>query len=202
MSENSGTEDIEKLKELVKKAKEIAESVPEKYQQDAFNIILKKLMFSQSTNKAPQTSGNGLGSQGEDSNNSLQKLLDFCQISKEQLKNVISIKKDSVDLVYHIKEDNESFQQVVGSLVVLLSHEILFNKEWVKSTTIIDALKKIGVQDRSGHFSGNLKSRSDLFLKNGNAQEFALTTGNGRSMASKIIGKLSKSEQVTKDDIK
>ena len=72
----------------------------------------------------------------------------------------------------------------------------------VQSTTIIDALKKIGIQDKGGNFSTYLKNRNDLFLKHANLSEYRLTTSNGRSISTKIIIKLSKGEDITKEDLK
>lgn len=191
-------DDVEKLKKLVNMAFEVVKETPEKFQQDAFKLILTKLLEGKITSTTKPTEDPDEKGQLSDP---LETLANACKINKDELKNVISVNKNNIEVICQIS-GLESHRLLVGSLILLLSHEILFNAEWVKSSVILDPLKKIGIQDKGSNFSTYLKNRSDLFLKRSNLKEYRLTTNNGRAIATRIISKLSKGEQITKDDLK
>lgn len=191
-------DDVEKLKKLVNMAFEAVKETPEKFQQDAFKLILINLLEGKITSTTKPTQDTDEGDQLLDP---LEMLANACKITKDDLKNVISVKENNIEVVCQIN-GADSHRLIVGSLILLFSYEILFNSEWIKSTQIIDPLKKIGIQDKGGNFSTYLKNYSDLFLKRPSSQEYRLTTNLGRSIAARIISKLSKAEQITKNDFK
>lgn len=192
--------DVDKLKKLMEEVSEAVKEIPEKFQQDAFKIILTHLLKGKTTSTiSPQPLQEG--NENDQKLVRLDILANTCKINRDELKNVISISENNVEVVCQIK-GIESHRLVVGSLILLLSHEILFNSEWIKSSIIIDSLKKIGTQDKGGNFAKYLTNHSDLFLKHSNLMEYRLTTNNGRIIASRAISKLSKGELITKNDLK
>ena len=195
--------ELKKIKEIIKIADEAIKDAPEKFQLEAFKIILEKLLSNKfgSIRTDDYESPREHDDKGKNHSEPLHELVSLCEISKDDLKNVISINDNNIEVVCRI-DGTESHQQVVGSLIILLSREILFKEEWIKSTAILDSLKKIGIQDKGGNFSTHLKKHSDIFLKKGTLQEYRLTTNNGRAIARKVINNLSKGKQIVKDDLK
>jgi len=195
--------DIEKLKKLAKNAAEIADEISENYRLEAFKLLFSKFLNTYSSSQLgtiPVQQMKEVEQQIDDTD-PLQKLAKICNIPKDDLKNVISISGNEVELICRLS-GSEANQQIIGSLVLLLTREIIFDEEWVKSSTLLNSLKKIGIQDKGSNFSTRLKKHSDLILKKPSLQEYMLTTNNGRKIAANVIEKLSRSEEVSKEDLK
>ena len=193
---------VKELKELAKLAATISDSLPEQYREDAFEILFKKLLQGNFpvNAKQPESTANAVD-QESDSSDATTKLAKLCGITTADLQNVISASDDNLELVCTITGE-ESHKQIVGALVILLAYEILFSQKWIKSTTILEVLKKTGIRDKGRNFSTNMKKQNELILKKPSVQEYMLTTNNGRKIAAKIISKLAKSEKVEKTDLK
>lgn len=198
-------EESKKMKELIKRATEVAETAPEKFQSEAFKVVFEILMSK--SNYKPLDSGSSVGTSHHDlvSNGTnivrLSQLSSTCEISEQEIKNVIKIKDKSISLVYHLKEQKTSFRQIVGSLITLLSHNALFNEDHVSSQTLKTTLTISGIQDPGNNLSTNLKSRSDIFIFDPSSREYSLNTGLGMIMAKKIFNKLAKGLQVIEEDL-
>lgn len=128
--------------------------------------------------------------------NKKKKLAARCNISIEELEDIIKIKDDGIELLVSFS-GKESEQQVSGILIVLLSFEMILGNEWVPSVKLKEILRAANISDKSGNLAKILKSHSDLFRHTGSnvATKYTLTSNKGRSNAIELLEKLAKGEK-------
>lgn len=194
-------EQIKELEKLLIDITNICEKLPERYRDSSFELLSKNFIIG-STKSVTLTgmdvsSDSDLGDFDEDP---LTKLAKLCNISPIDLQNVISVDGDKLILVCSLS-GSDSVKQVIGTMVILLCYNILFSAQWVSSLTILEILKKLGIEDKGGNFSTNLKKKNSLILKKPSSNEYMLTTSNGNKVAKHLVNKLSKFEPITKKDL-
>jgi len=186
------------LKKIIDMSVDVIKDVPPELQDTALKLVLQKLLDSYNVSSSEQKSSSS--SSGISVSTPKGKLATLCDVSEEELDNVILEKDQNLEIVCGIT-GIESFKMIVGALIILGSREILFGKEWASSSEILSQLKKIGIEDKGGNFAAIIKSKSDLFLKRPSAKEYRLTTGDGRKVSYSIIRKLSKNMSISKNDL-
>ena len=135
-----------------------------------------------------------------DEKNSFSKLAKLCNISTNDLQNVISMDGDNLILVCSLNGSN-STKQIICTMIVLLSCNVLFSEKWIPSTKILRVIKKFGILDVGGNFAVNMKKKSNLILKQQGFPEYMLISPDGVEVAKNLLKKLSNSESVTKNDL-
>ena len=123
--------DKEELKKIIDLAVDVIKDVPSNLQNTALELVLQKLLISDvgdltevQNSLQPSPSGTSVTPK--------EKLADLCGIPKEELDNVILEKDGHLEILCSIS-GVESFKMIIGSLIILGSHEILFDKVCLKN---------------------------------------------------------------------
>jgi len=193
---------LDELKEKIKIAHEAVSDESEPYKIESFKIILKILIIDYLSEKQGVERRTGKVSTGtekistgaENISTNLAKLAANCELTVDELEEVITIEHNEVEIIVNIT-GNEAEQQVTAAKCVLITHETVFKQDWMKTSTIKESLRKSGIQDKSSHLSEYLQRQSTLFRMRGKGSgaEYKLTT-QGRTSAYQTIRKLAKGE--------
>lgn len=187
----------EELKEKIRLAKEAVEGEKDPYKTEAFKVILGKLIESSTTSDYKPKQDASTKKEIKEEENQEKKLEEFakkCSITLNELNDILSIKKDTVEIIVPVV-GSDAKKNLVGVQIILAAHELIFGDEWVPSSIITECLRSLGVKDLA-NLSATLKKYPDLFrLKGGRRyKEYKLTSGQGRISAFEIIRKLAKGE--------
>lgn len=190
------------VKEKVRIAKELVDGVDKQFREGAFVAVLikllndeKKIENAQKQTDVMEKENHGGIEESKDIQKMEEELAKKCEISLDELKNVLNINDKRIEIICRI-DGKESEKQVTVSLILFASYEIIFKQPWVKSLIIAETCHVIGIEDRGNNLAKNLKTHSDLFLKRPTANEYRLTTNVGRSVAYKTIRHLAKGEKI------
>ena len=190
------------VEEKVRIAKELVDGVEEQFRDWTFVAVLIKLLNDEKKIDGVQKQTDGMKKENhggieefKDIQKMEEELAKKCEISLDELRNVLNINDKKIEIVCRI-DGKESEKQVIVSLILFASYEIMFNQPWVKSLVIGETCHAIGIEDRGNNLAKNLKTHSDLFLKRPTANEYRLTTAVGRSVAYKTIRQLAKGEKI------
>ena len=191
---------VDELTEKIKIAHEAVKNESEPYKLESFKIILDMLMHENITHIEPISDNIFPKDVPTATNQQLnaERLAKNCNISMNELKNVISIEGDKIELLLRDKAfgDTEIKQRINASQVILIAYEIIFETEWIKSSTLLPCLKNAKIMDPHKNLSHQLPNQTDLFRKKPNANEYKLTSPQGQNSAYEIIGKLAKGEKI------
>lgn len=180
------------LKKCLHRASELADSVTNPdYKKDAFKVLLTKFIDglpSDDKHMAPR----GAKTIRDQELNELAKK---CDISRENLNDVILIKNDDQVEILRSVVGSSARKQFIISQIVLLVHHTVLNHEWVSATAIVNSLKSAGVHTIAT-LSKTLKKHPNLFISEGNkhSRQYKLTSGPGRSSAIQIIQSIARGD--------
>ena len=160
-------------------------------------INIENMLAGRSSDTGKPQKGKELGNK-IDLERGMSELATNCNITVEELKNVISIKDNKVELICPINIKNESKKQNTATRCILITNEIVFKNEWTKTPELKEALREIGIQDNGGNLATNLKRHTELFRIRGKniGTEYKLTSTEGRISSYEIIRKLAKNESL------
>ena len=189
------------LEEQINLAKELVADVDEPYKTIAFGVVLTNLLgLNIQGNKGvikklTVDKKDDIDFETEITTN-VEKLATDCKLSAKEIGDVITIRNGAVEIVAPIN-GTEPERQVIATQCVLIVHEIVFQEDWVKTNVIKEALRKSGIQDKSGHLSKYLKNKPVIFRMRGSGlgAEYKLTTP-GRIQAFQTIQNLVKGEKL------
>ena len=190
-------------------SKKLVEDQPEPFRIESFEIILNKLLDSDISTKKTSSNKNLKSSKiqnkeivdeliiVDDPDRAISSLANELGIKLDQLKDIISINGNKVELISSINDSSLKQKLIKASLCVLLLFEKLYNLEWVKASIITEKLREIGIHDSGNNLSTYLKDKSDLFRYRGSSanREYKLTTTNGRKKALEILKNLSSNKE-------
>ena len=192
----------DELKEKIAMAKKAVEGEKDPIiKADAFKIILSKLLDSDVY--IPNQKNSNLKSvvkENKNENNNFEEkkaeLAKKCNITVNDLNNVISLKNNIVEVVSPLR-GTDAQKHVVVAKCVLAAYEVIFGQEWVNSTILAECIRSVGVKDLK-NISQSLKKVGELIIGRGvgRYREYRLTSSNGRSSAFQTIANLSKGESV------
>lgn len=192
-------EEVEKLKEKIKIAHEAVQDEPDPYKLEAFKIVLGKLLKEHMVNSASKTfQQDTTPTETTPSGNLSVRKLDLatrCKITPDQLKNVLLITENKVEIVKPIESNSDSKKMIIAAQCIIITHEVVFEQEWIKASVMTDCFREIGIKDPGHNLAALMTKNSDLFLKRPNAQEYRLTTDKGRLSAFETIRKLAIGEE-------
>ena len=123
-------------------------------------------------------------------------LAEDCEITEDELKDVLSVKGDKIEIHASIT-GTDTKRQVIASQCILIAYSTIFDQEWTRASLLTDGLSEMGIQNL-GNLASNLKKQSKIFRKRGGGKgtEYKLTTSDGRKSARRIIHKLAKGESL------
>lgn len=196
--------DLEKLQKYIKIAKDAVKDESEPYKTEGYKIILEKLLNDSSEIKQlpddfkKNIQNKDLDQTISDRKKGIEELAKHCNISVNQLEDVITINnKNEIEIIAPI-QGNDSKKHIIVTLCILVATEFIKNEEWVESTKIAEALRSIGTKDIS-NLSLTLK-RYPLLTRTrgsrGQKKQYRLTTNDGRTKAFEIIEKIAKGEMI------
>ena len=190
---------LDELKEKIKIALESVKDLEDPYRIEAFKIVLENLLDNIESSSNPINNSSLIEkTELHDSGDNILTLANKCNISKDEVYNVITLKDSIIEFLAPI-EGTDAFQHVVGALCILLSYEIVLEISLLSSKKIFKSLRPAGIRDTGGNFATNLKKYPKLFVIDG--QRYRLTTNFGREKAQKTFYKLAKREKITKEDL-
>ena len=116
-----------------------------------------------------------------------------CNISAKEVDDVISIKKDYMQIIAPV-QGSEPEKQLKVSLCILITNEIILKEDWISSAFLVKSLDKSGVGDLP-NLGRTLKRNSKLIRSRGTRpyKEYKII-GSGRLMALDFVKKLAKGE--------
>jgi len=181
----------EKIKEKIKIAKEIVKDLEDEYKIEAFKIVLKKLLSLNHEQTKPQDILSDDQGQPDDASNPLLNLAKKCNISLQELKNVLDYENNEFILLKKIEGDSDAQKKVGGCQIIVTAWMKGKNIEWVKGSSLSELVEKNSLGDLSG-LAENL-TKSGFFRKKGQLRgtEYSLTT-HGWQEGLKLITKLAK----------
>jgi len=194
----------EEYKKHIEFAKKIVSDQPEPFKTESFKIILNKLLDSgistrKSSSSKKRTSQNSQNKEVakkltivENPEEIMSGLANELGVELDQLQDTISINDNKIEIISSLKETSSKQKMVNGSLCILLLFEKFYNTQWVKSDTISEQLREIGIHDPGGNLSTYLKNELELFRYRGSGgnREYKLTTTEGRKKALEVLKEL------------
>jgi len=191
----------EEYKKHIEFAKNLTKDLSEPFKTESFKIILAKLLdsdistkkSSSSKKRTPQKSQDkevvGKLTIVENSEEIMSGLANELGIELDQLQDTISINDNKIEIISSLKGTSSKQKMIKGSLCVLLLFEKFYNIQWVKSDTIGEQLREIGIHDPGGNLSTHLKNESELirYRGSGGSREYKLTTTEGRKKALEVL---------------
>ena len=191
----------EQLKEKIRLAKEAVINESEPFKTEAFKIILNKLLESNLTTKITTVvpeSLNTIKPQNEYSD-IYEKKKDLalkCDITIDELNDIILIKNDVVEIIKPIPGKTDSIKHIIISLCVLAVYDVVLGIEWVTSAKLTESMRSLGVRDLS-NLAPHLKRSSNYFRVQGSRghNEYKLTSAQGRQKAFQVIHQLAKNDE-------
>jgi len=198
MNEKEILENIEFAKNLVK-------DQLEPFKTESFKIILNKLLDSNTSLRKSTSSKQRTSQKTQDKDGSkeliiadniderVSELANELGVELSQLQDTISINDNKIEIISSLKDISSKQKMIKGALCILLLFEKFYDTQWVKSDTIGEQLREIGIHDSGGNLSTYLKNESELFRFRGSSvnREYKLTTTNGRKKALEVLKEMS-----------
>ena len=191
----------EEIKDKIEIAKEIVKDQTEPYKTEAFKIILSSLINGGSINSKTKDKTKDKSTKKSKSKQSMleQKnevfeLSKKCNISTDELSEVITIKNDYIHITKRQKI-KEVQKHLLFSACILASYKILYEMEWLPADLLKKCLDRSGVGDLD-HFSKALANSSFILLRGERRGKKYKITGKGLDYACDIIKKLSRDESI------
>ena len=187
--------EINEIKTKIKFAIDAVDGIDKDYKIEAFKIILSKELNVLSSSPVPKIEASGIPKPPSEAPK-LSELVAKLGISEEEIGNVVSIIDDKIEMHYTF-EGSDKQNMINFSMCYLIIKFYIFKNEWIKSTEIANAMKKIGIEDKSGNFTAYVKNETSIFVKRGKGKEleFKLVTPKGREIALSVLKNLIKPEK-------
>lgn len=175
--------DIKKLKDNIAVAKKAVEGeTDERFRIEAFKIILNNLIQESIISNESQTVESKSEKSPKDkkiepqTSNPIKQLVEKCNIDQEHVRNVFEFTKDRFVLLKEPEAQTELEKQIRASVCILTAYKIGLGKEWIKSSTLVEALSERGIS--LNHFAKNIATRKDLIKKMGEKKgtDYGVTT--------------------------
>lgn len=184
--------DLEQIKEKIKIAQEVVKDLDGEYKIETFKIVLEKLLsFNQEQTKLQDGATLEVQGQPEDFSTTLSNLAKKCNISIQELRNVLDYENNEFILLKKIEGTSIAQKMVVACQIIVTAWMKGKNIEWIKGSLLGKLIEKNSLGD-SSNLSTNLKN-SELFRKKGQLKGtvYSLTT-QGWQEGLKLIAKLGK----------
>jgi hypothetical protein len=181
---------IKDIDGAVKKAKDLVEKMKleEPYKSLTYTKLLEKFLDEnkiEDTNVSSVLSSTSTGGSGAEASayniskshiNAMTELAKKCNITTDQLKNILDVEDGKFVLLKKIDEKLDSRKQIVASHCIVTAYMKGMNKEWTSSSHLREVVDKNGLGD-GGNLSKNLISSGKFRIKGKRkATEYSLTT--------------------------
>lgn len=194
----------EEYKKHIEFAKNLVKDQSEPFKTESFKIILNKLLDSNISSRKSTSSKQRTSQKTQDKDSSeeliiadniderVSELANELGVELGQLQDTISINDNKIEIISSLKGTSSKQKMIKGALCILLLFEKFYDTQWLKSDTIGEQLREIGIHDSGGNLSTHLKNESELFQFRGSGinREYKLTTTTGRKKALEILKEL------------
>jgi hypothetical protein len=169
---------LDELREKIKIAHDAVSDENEPYKLEAFKIILQYSL--EGIKKSKQSNDDiGIISQQEENNDEANPLLVLskkCDISVQEIKNVLDYENHEFILLKKIVQDTDVKKQVLACQIILTAYMKGLNQEWTKASVLWELISKNNL-GRNEHLAKNLTGSGIVRNKGqGKASEYSLTT--------------------------
>lgn len=192
--------DIAELKTGIEFAKKISKDEDEPYKSLIFQIIFSDFIYKINNSQTKSPTENSVSKNNPPDNNletsiipDNKKLAEECGLSVKQINDVISMKKNLLQVIAPLT-GTEPEKQIIASSCILLYYEKVLDKEWI---TAQDLIKCLDISNIGGlkNLARNLGNKTDIFRTRGKRpyKEYKLF-GPGRNFAIENFKTLSMGE--------
>ncbi len=192
----------EKIKQIIKIAREAVNDEQEPYKTEAFKISFSKLL-EQELSRSTINNTNQMEILSIDQN-LLTETTDFdtritlfaqkCRLTLQELKDVFYIDEKLIYLISPLNVSEEE-KQTLASQCILTAYTLLFGKEWLESSLLKNCVDLSGIGEMD-HFARNIRKKQIFRVRGkgkGKLLEYKIS-GLGRSQTYELIYDLVKGE--------
>ena len=192
----------EKIKQIIKIAREAVNDEQEPYKTEAFKISFSKLL-EQELSRSTINNTNQMEILSIDQN-LLTETTDFdtritlfaqkCRLTLQELKDVFYIDEKLIYLISPLN-GSEAEKQTLASQCILTAYTLLFGKEWLESSLLKNCVDLSGIGEMD-HFARNIRKKQIFRVRGkgkGKLLEYKIS-GLGRSQTYELIYDLVKGE--------
>ena len=173
--------EIEKIKQLIEFAWNATKDAPEEIRNESFKITYDNLLKQNFPNVVNENSF--ITEQKQNSNLSLDlgKRLSYfankCRLTVAEIKEVFYIDDDLIYL-FNSPDGSEAEKQAIASQCILTAYNILYGKEWIDSSKLMNCVNLSGVEGMD-HFARNMRTKKNILIRG---------KGKGKTLEYKIRG--------------
>lgn len=157
-------EKIVQVNKKMNKIKKLLEDEEEPYKTEALKVIYAKFLNDElSFDILPKSTVRSTvrSIQPKDDLNPITKLSRYCEISENEIRNVLEFENEQFVITKKILGNTTAEKQVNASLLILTAWEIGTNTHWIKVTQLADSLRDLHIDIK--HLGENLSARRDYF---------------------------------------